>query len=246
MEIQQKKQFNQNFFNFMDKNKKTINQLEEYKLYSFFYFAPIKNIESIVKFGILSKNDICEKKIKNCSFANEEVQNRRSKKFIMLNNKQEINIHNTVPIYLKTKTPTFYSPSINQKDMVFIVIDAQKLLIDSNIAYAFCDGNAASINTNFYNNLDDLNKLPWDVLENIDRYWNYPDGKRKGNAEFLIYPSISLPSIENFVVFDEDAEKKLKNFLNTFPNNISITIDKDFSFFNEILPFNSSDFLDNK
>lgn len=230
----------------MVKNEKIINQLEEYKICSFFYFAPIKNIESIVRFGILSRNDICEKKIKNYSFANEEVQNRRASKFITLNKGQKVNIHDTVPVYLKTKTPTFYSPSIDQKDMVFMVIDAQKLLIDSNVAYAFCDGNAASKSTIFYNDLDNLNKLPWNVLDNIDRYWNYFDGKRKGNAEFLIYPSISLSNIENFVVFDENTEKKLKDFLITFSSNISITTDKDFSFFNEILPFNVSDFLNDK
>lgn len=226
----------------MDKDEKISDQLEKYGIDSFFYFASIENIENIVKLGILSKNYICKNKIKTSSFANEEVQNRRAVKHITLNKGQRVNLHNTVPVYLKTKTPTFYSPSIKQEDMVFMVIDAQKLLIDTQIAYAFCDGNAASGDTIFYNDLDSLNKLPWDVLNNINRYWDYPDGMRKGNAEFLIYPSILLSKIKNFVVFDENAEKKLTESLGNLSDNISITTDKDFSFFNERLPFSVSDF----
>jgi hypothetical protein len=63
------------------------------------------------------------------------------------------------------------------------------LSVLSECDFLFTDGNAAARNTKFYNTTDNLDKLPFDVLN--ASYWNeFPDGKRKRSSEVLVYPLI--------------------------------------------------------
>ena len=70
------------------------------------------------------------------------------------------------------------------------MINSSELLTDTNINFAFTDGNATNLTTKFYRNLEDLNKLNWEII--MSERWNdKPDGKRIRNSEFLIYPKKS-------------------------------------------------------
>ena len=77
--------------------------------------------------------------------------------------------------------------------------------------FIFTDGNAASHSTCFYNKLDDLDILPWDVLNN--GYWSdYEDGRRKKCAEFLIYPRIDSKYIKRIHCKTIDTEQLISSY----------------------------------
>jgi hypothetical protein len=77
------------------------------------------------------------------------------------------------------------------------------------------DGNAANKPTKFYHSLNDLDKLPWDVL-NAERWSNFEDtdekkkeDRRKRSAEILIYPDVPAEYIDKIYYNSVQTEKAL-------------------------------------
>jgi hypothetical protein len=170
----------------------------EYQQEWFFYFSLIKNIASMLEYGILSKNTVESMKIQYDSFAYETVQEKRHHTQICLSSGRFVGIHDLVPVYLTPRTPTLYAKLDLKDSLCFAVIDAS-IVLDASIEFAFTDGNAGSSYTNFYNKADELNQIPWAEIRT--KYWNqHHESVRKRNAEFLIYPKIETQYISWLVV----------------------------------------------
>lgn len=203
-------------------------KLQDYGINCFYYFSVLDNLECILRSGILTKNYVNANNIVSRSFAEETVQTRRHDKIIRLSSNMEVSIHDLVPSYLTPKTPTLSARRERQSDFFFVVVSS-KLLFTFDVKYAFCDGNAASKNTIFFNSLHDLCKMPWSVIR--DRYWTgYDDGIRKRNAEFLFFPKISTNYFEKIVVYNEKAKSFVQNKLKALDINIHVEINADFFF----------------
>ena len=87
-------------------------------------------------------------------------------------------------------------------------------IIEQENRFLFSDGNAASKKTQFYDSLNDLDKIPWDVLNG--KYWgDFPDGKRKRCAEVLVYPRIDPQFITSIHVC---CELLLSQLIEKHPN----------------------------
>ena len=85
-------------------------KLQQYNISSFYYLAHKNNLEGILKYGILPKNEVIEKGLDSTSFAEIGVQERRDAINIALAEKNIYNIHDMVPLYLTPKTPTLFCP----------------------------------------------------------------------------------------------------------------------------------------
>ena len=203
-------------------------KLQEYNIHSFFYFSHKDNIETILKYGILPKNEVHKMGLDFTSFAEEGVQYKRDTKKIKLTDGNWYNIHDLVPLYLTPRTPTLYSRKNMQSNFFFCVV--QSFLICSETTnFAFSDGNAASHATSFHYSLKKLNEIPWDVIR--AKSWNeFPDGKRKRNSEFLIYPKVPVSRIWRFVVNNAKLKSKLESELNRFGLEKEVTINQRYFF----------------
>lgn len=178
-------------------------KLEEYGITSFWYFARIENLDSILEHGILPKNQVEQRRLHFYSFAEESVQKRRHYKQIKLSNGQKFTVHDLVPVYLCPKTPTLSARREDQYRLIFTRIQSA-ILLDDGVEFAFTDGNAAHSKTKFFVNLSQLSELPWEVIK--AHYWNdLPDGKRKRSSEFLIFPRIPINRFMEFGVSTEAA-----------------------------------------
>ena len=204
--------------------------LKKHYVYSFYYFSKIENFESIIRNGILSQNQVIDSDNEYESFADEAVQKRRDKQNVFLSNGSKKNLHDLVPMYIKPKTPTLYARKNIQEKIFFCEIQSF-ILTDNDISYAFCDGNAGSSKTKFYRNIKNIDKLPWDVLSSYN-WSDSEDGKRKRNAEFLIYPKVKLDRIWRFIVINEKNKKKLETILskNNIEKDVIVDTDKKYFF----------------
>lgn len=183
------------------------NHLKKHGVTSLWFVSLRGNLNSILRLGILPKNEIERRNIPYQSFAEETVQERRHHHFpVELSNKQSHHIHDLAPLYFCPRTPTLYSRRERQPHMVFFEVSAE-LIADPRIQFAFSDGNAAHGDTTFYRNLKDLDKLPWKILQ-AERWTDFPDGKRQRNAEFLVYPSVAPEHFVSLGVFDESARSR--------------------------------------
>ena len=79
-----------------------------------YYLSSKENFESIITNGIISKNEIKKKNVNYKSFAENEVQKRRSKIDINISDRTRRNLHDLVPLYFTPKTPTLYARQNNQ------------------------------------------------------------------------------------------------------------------------------------
>lgn len=197
-------------------------KLKNHKLDNFFYLAPITNAESIMKYGILSNNEVHRKKMLSKSFAEESVQERRDNKRIILTNNLLYNIHDLVPLYLTSRTPTLYARR-SLKDKLFFVIIKSSILFDNDIEFAFSDGNAASAETIIYNDLNYIDKIPWDVI-NAKMWTDFDDGKRKRNAEFMIYPKIVPERFGILAVSNSNNKNIIEKIVSSIKLNIEVVV----------------------
>ena len=181
--------------------------IEKYKQEYFYYLLKINNLPSILEHGILSFNTVKSLQMKSESFASKSVEKRRAERApVCLSSGNNRSIHDLVPLYLTPRTPTLFMRLDLQGFLCFAVIRSQ-ILFDPNIEFVFTDGNVGSKKTVFYYKAEDLNKIPWQVIR--AKYWTrFPDGTRKRNSEFLIYPKIDLHYISKIIV-DKPKTKQI-------------------------------------
>jgi len=204
--------------------------LNEFEIYYFCYFSHIDNIENIIKYGILPLNEVKRRELKYKSLAEPGVQERRDKKegVILTDGKPPYKLHKLVPLYLTPKTPTLYAIRKHQDNIFFLVIQPS-ILCDDEIKFAFSDGNAASKDTEFYNRLNKLNKIPWDIIK-ADSWDMIPGGRRKRCSEFLIYPRVPMNRILKFVVNNSKSKSHIDNIKIKYGIEIGTKIDPQYFF----------------
>lgn len=169
-----------------------------------YYFSLIDNFESIITNGILSQSIIKREGIKRADFSNQSVQYKRECKNIEYN-RSIYSLHDFVPLYRVPLTPTLYAIADQglQDEIFFIEINSEILKVKEKIIL-FTDGNAASDNTSFFDNDKiALNYIGFNILKS--KYWNdFPDGKRKRNAEILVHEKIEPNYFNRIAVNNEN------------------------------------------
>ena len=191
-----------------------IQKIEECKQFPkyFYYFSLNDNLENIIDFGILPKNEIENKKITTKSFANPGVQHWRKITNCPISGGKNKKIHDLVPVYLNPRTPTISAVRSLKNQMFFCLINSKKLISDTDVDFAFTDGNASSQNTKFYWNLTNLKQLNWRIINGLN--WNdEKDGKRIKNCEFLIFPKIKVDYIDAITCFNTTTLLKITKII---------------------------------
>lgn len=190
--------------------------LAKWPLRSLYYLSFMGNLISIVERGVLSKNETHRRKMSAESFAEESVQDRRRNVNVALTSHRTVPLHDLVPLYLASKTPALSARRERRDELFFIDISLGALCDPSN-EFAFTDGNAASLQTQFFRSLYHLDKIPWDVIK--ARYWSdLPDGRRRRCAEFLVHPSVAPRYFSRLVVASPNAAKTCASLLRQASN----------------------------
>ena len=198
----------------VNKRKKLdIQHLSKIPFGSLFYVCHIDNISSILKLGILSHNFAHKNGLVKNDISDKSVNSLRNRFEQSLGG----NIHDFAPLFLHLRNSTFFRwcKSEDKNNLILLKVNPHILLADN---VAFSDGNAAVRTTKFYQNIDDFNKLNWQIIK--EEYWsNYPDGKRIKCSEVLVRDKIQLHYINELLVYSEETLGKI---LPLFPNHLGI------------------------
>lgn len=207
-----------------DKSYKIINTFNRYGVSSLWHVTHKDNIKEILISGVLSHK--AAYKIKNpVDISDHGAQRWREAKEPIYGRR----LHEYVPTYINIKNPMLYVRRNMQHHLCILEISLDVLLESD---YIFTDGNAASRNTRFFDSANDLDKLPWDVLN--ASYWNdFPDGKRKRCSEVLIHPMVR----PEYILKIHCCSKETYQYLGQFgvPTQISENL-----FFGRCLPETTS------
>ncbi|RDB36471.1 MAG: DUF4433 domain-containing protein [Spirobacillus cienkowskii] len=175
-----------------------------------YHFTHKENFDSILKKNSLfSTNMVINQKIsfKDASYLN--IQDRRSRARVNTN----INgvLHDYVPFYFAPRSPMLYAHHIGkvgsgiaQTNLIYLVSSVHSV-VNANLFYAFTDGHAAMCVSSFFDKLEFLNQIDWQLMK--ASYWSNteddPDRKRRRQAEFLVKDFFPFHLIHKIGVFDE-------------------------------------------
>lgn len=88
-----------------------------------------------------------------------------------------------------------------QEPIIYLVTEAETVAAAGR-AFVFTEGHAVIEFSRFFTHLGDLDQVDWDVMRS--RYWydtnEYPDRKRRRQAEFLVHRSVPWPLIREIGV----------------------------------------------
>lgn len=207
--------------------------LNQHGVFTIWHMTHKDNIEEIINSGLLS-HTLAYKTTQPKDISDHDVQKWRESNDPIYDRK----LHDYVPTYINIRNPMLYVKREIQNELCLIEISLSVLTDDN---YIFSDGNAASQNTNFYHRPEDLEKLPWEILDAF--YWNdFEDGKRKKCTEILIYPLIEPKFIRKIHCFSTETVEYISKFNVQsqvtgelfFGDQMSCT---ESSHFNEEIPF---------
>lgn len=123
-----------------------------------------------------------------------------------------------VPFYLANRSPMLYSIHTGhvagyrggQSNVIYLCSSAERVA-QSTTNWCFTDGHAVEAVTGFYDRLDDLGKLDWDVIQS----WSWRnrdadfDRKRRKQAEFLVHDFFPWSLVEQVAVIDRGMAEQV-------------------------------------
>ena len=118
------------------------------------------------------------------------------------------------PMLLNIKTGYRGVKQRNQQDIVYVCTHIDRVATACP-DICFTDGHAKDRLTAFFNNLSDLDRVDWDVVEKS--FWQSteddPDRMRRKQAEFLVKNYVPLNCLSGIIVFDTTSHGKVAEMM---------------------------------
>ena len=190
-----------------------------------YHITNISNLHSILSHGQLySYNDLKSLSISYRNIAYNHIQEHRSQ--IQISCGSGGTLHDYIPFSFAPRSPMLYSiyqGNVQEyqdgQEPVIHLVTAIENIVEHNIPFVFTDGHAAMAFTQFYDNLEDIDKKVDLELMKV-RYWRdteqYPDRKRRRQAEFLIYKSCSWHVIRGIGVINSSMKQQVEEVLEQY------------------------------
>ncbi len=198
-----------------------------------YHFTHIDNLVRLLGAGmLLSKNEIAAQNTEYRSSAFESVQTHRQGFQVPVS--KGGTIHDYVPFYFNSRSPMLYTincgnvENISMQDLVFFKTSAQTVAA-SGSDFAFTDGHGIMDLSDYYDDLTDLDQIPWNVIN--ARYWNdFQDGRRLRQSEFLVYKSFNWSLVESIGVYNQSMKDRVEQLISNFQPSPIVEIKRNWYF----------------
>jgi len=189
-----------------------------------FHITPIVNLAAIAQAGVLySKRELLARKLVPANISYDQIQARRAVRQVPL--PPGGTLHDYVPFHFAPRSPML--DTINrgnvpncphrQKDIVHLVGEAQGVAA-AGLPFVFTDFHAVMNMAHFFNNLNNLSNINWDVLFDPPRLGGYckyyfsdetklryaTRGETR-QAEFLVHGTVPINQVNRIAVLDQGA-----------------------------------------
>ena len=113
------------------------------------------------------------------------------------------------PMLLANKTGEVDTNTEGQVPVIHLVASAEDVE-DTGLDFVFTDGHPVITGmSSFYDSLDDLDTVAWDILKG--KWWHdtdmYPDRKRRRQAEFLVHEFFPWTLVRQIAVLNEQVRE---------------------------------------
>lgn len=191
------------------------------------------NLSGIVsRDGIFAQSQMEHESVEYADIAHRRIQDRRSETPVPCGPGRCL--HDYVPFYFAPRSPMLYAIKMGnvedctakQNDIIYLVSSAQRIQIEG-IGFVFTDGHGIMTLSDFYNDLDDLSEIDWDIMK--EKYWRDtfedPDRKRRRQAEFLVFRQFAWNLVERIGVFNRTIEQEVIHTISNASHKPPINIE---------------------
>jgi hypothetical protein len=188
---------------------------------SVYHITHIRNLPSILEAGgLMATNSLRRQRINYVDIAYPGIQDRRAITRVPCGAGGVL--HDYVPFYFAPRSPMLYSihkgnvESYRQGQAPVIhLVCAAEAIEAAKICFVFTDGHAVMGYTDYFDELQDLAAIDWEIME--AKYWadtdEDGDRKRRRQAEFLIHQFCPWTLIEEIGVISHDIKGKVAEML---------------------------------
>jgi O-acetyl-ADP-ribose deacetylase (regulator of RNase III) len=172
-----------------------------------FYITHIDNLDSILKHGILSHEEIESRKLHYTPIYDAEIVSTRKKRKVP----DGRSLWAFANLYFQPRNPMMYRVIAEKSPDNLVVVGVRKSIVGLSDGY-ITDGNAASQETNFYP-MSEFKKLQGRIVKETNKeFWNPVDGsKRKIMAECLVSKYIPPTFIDEIYVANSRVASGLRS-----------------------------------
>jgi hypothetical protein len=175
-----------------------------------FHITPIDNLAQIVAHGGLHCDRVAQN-LKVVNIGHQHIKQRRLNRPVPLPPGGTVGDY--VPFYFGPRSPMLFAIhkgvvqgyTGGQRPVIYLCSTVEAVR-DAALQWVFTEGHAEIAYTDFFNSLDYLNQIDWNVING--QYWNdtneFPDRKRKRQAEFLVKQFLPWNLITHIGVYDQD------------------------------------------
>jgi hypothetical protein len=180
-----------------------------------YHITHANNLRRIVAEGGLHC-DRDAQKLKSVNIGHRHIKERRMKRQVPVGPKGTVGDY--VPFYFAPRSPMLYAInrgavegySEGQKPVIYLCSTIEAVT-EAGIRWVFTEGHADMDYTDFFDDLEDLDKVDWDLMQ--AKYWNdtdeYPDRKRRRQAEFLVHEFSPWESVSYIGVYDRSIAEQV-------------------------------------
>ena len=189
-----------------------------------YHITHINNLESILQLGgLIANNWLKRQQINYQDIAHINIQDRRA--LIRVPCAAGGWLHDYIPFYFAPRSPMLYAIhkgniqgyTEGQTPIIHIVTEAE-IISNNNLVFAFTDGHGIMHSSDFYDDLQRLDMIDWEIME--AKYWNDTpedvDRKRRRQAEFLVHQFCPLELITEIGVINSTVQLKVQQILQKF------------------------------
>lgn len=176
-----------------------------------FHFTDARNLDSIIKNGLLCTNEKNKRGIKHQNIANQSIQERRTNMDVTAGPGGKV--HDYVPFYFSSINPMLLTllnhKNCDQNLIIYLCIKIGRLDSDDAV-FTDSSANTATPPT-FYDDTSHLDDLKWDLI--FCRKWKMEsdDDKHRKMAEALIHTKVEVSEIDAIVVYNESIKQGVEN-----------------------------------
>jgi prepilin-type processing-associated H-X9-DG protein len=197
-----------------------------------YHITHIDNIISILQSnGLLANSRLQQERTQFRDISYENIQGRRATKTVPCGVGGVL--HDYVPFYFAPRSPMLYTihkgnvPNYQggQASVLHLVTTVEAIEA-AGLNFAFTDGHAVMAYSDFYENLEDLERIDWDVMES--RLWydtnEDPNRKCKRQAEFLIHSYLPWNLVQEIGVINDSVRERICQILQNFGVSIPVRV----------------------
>ncbi len=209
---------------------------EDHKWRYIFHFTDIRNLDSIIKNGLLCTNEKNKRGIEHHNIANMTIQERRANMDVTAGPGGKV--HDYVPFYFSSINPMLLTllnqKNVDQNLIIYFCIKVQRL--DQNDAVFTNYSANTAIPPIFYDDTSYLAELNWNLIDYRGWKAGTDEEKHKKMAEAMIHNRVGIQEIDAIVVYNECAKKYVEKSFKD--NNITPPpIYYDFNFKKDLYSF---------